>query len=157
MVSLFIFFTSCKKDNELSQTSSLNDTITSMNGRLVFSTTAKFASTFKALKENSTQTSNYNDLLASVLGKQNYNLLNKQRFLKSGNIDSTYESPSDTLVSDPVFSSLLNVDKEIEVEGTVFRITRFGTFAFMPEKRDRVLEIINLYKDKIVVNETKNS
>ena len=49
----------------------------------------------------------------------------------------------DTLILDPFFGSLLNQEREIEVNGVIFKITEYGTFFGNPLKLNRINEIID--------------
>ncbi|WP_333820243.1 hypothetical protein [Ohtaekwangia sp.] len=49
---------------------------------------------------------------------------------------------ADTLIDDPNFESVLNENHEVQVEGTLYKITPYGTYICTPEKRDRVNEIL---------------
>lgn len=91
-------------------------------------------------------TSSFNDLLKQMheqertnLDKEFYNEIEKQGFrglnkgiitrLKSGSLDPI----EDTLVPDPYFAALLNDEREIEVNGVIYKITEYGTFLTAPE------------------------
>jgi len=150
---------SCKKEEDLSLTKQQEEKIECKDGRLVFSSTSKFGSTFKTLKEGYKEVSNYNALLENVIGKSNFYSLSRRNYLKSATVDSlnTEFEEGDTLVSDPIFNSLLNADKEIEVEGTVFKITPYGTFAFQPDKKVKVEAIIELLEAGQKIDEQKLS
>ncbi|WP_142687461.1 hypothetical protein [Chitinophaga polysaccharea] len=55
---------------------------------------------------------------------------------------------NENLVPDPYFASILNDKLEVQVENTVVKITKYGTFLCMPNKLSRVYAIIkDLDKD----------
>lgn len=88
---------------------------------------------------------NYEAIIAAELG---------QSFIKNSKSNTLNDNE---LVSDPVFASMLNDDMEIEVEGTIFKITPYGTFAFLPEKRDVVLVLLTNLENGESVSESEIS
>lgn len=118
----------CKKDFDENKNTT-NDLIEFDNGRLTFGSTKKFEETIKNLKQN-----NYlslSDKLVSSIGAKNYSELFKNKSVKSKS--DIFEDEED-LVDDIEFKLLLNEDNEIEVDGTVYKITKHGTFIYIPEK-----------------------
>ncbi len=132
----------CEKEPELCTNGKQEEGIQVIDSRLAFSSTNKFAATFNQLKSEEKQLVKNEAVLVNALGKNNYELFKQKNFLNPSKTLDSNEELEDTLVSDPVFKSLLNKDREIEVEGTIFKITPHGTFAFLPEKRLKVEEII---------------
>lgn len=102
-----------------------------VDGRLVFQKKETFLETVKELKKEEKLPAE--DKLSVMLG-DNFSIFRSN--LKNA------EAEEDTLVSDPQFAALLNQKNEIEVEGTVYRITPWGTFMYTPAKRSRVEEIL---------------
>lgn len=60
----------------------------------------------------------------------------------------------DTLILDPFFGSVINEDKEVEVNGVVYKISRYGTFFGNPLKLNRINELL-VSLDSLKDNDSK--
>ncbi len=69
--------------------------------------------------------------------------------LKSGEIDVYNIQGYDTLVPNPEFARLLNIDGEIMVDNIVYKISPYGTYYFPKEKKSRFYEIFNNESDNL--------
>ncbi len=77
--------------------------------------------------------------LSIIIGEKNYQKLKQDNLVKKKNDQI---NPIDTIVTEPLFSSLLNSNGEIRVENTIYRITPYGTFMFLPDKKEFVDSLI---------------
>ncbi len=131
--SLLLFITillfSC--ENKQYETKIFDDSSFNIKeGRLVFHKSTDFSLLFNQLKQDSFL---FNDFQTTLSKNGFYNSVKNIR----------NEQEENQLVTDNVFASMLNDRLEIEVEGTVFKVTPYGTFAFLPEKQERVYELID--------------
>ena len=148
---LLLAFVSCKKE-ESQNVKTDNQGVQIKDGMLSFNNSTSFVSVVEDLK--STPYLKPETKLMSLLGKNSYLAIKKTSFLKSSTGDSSIVV-SDTLITDPTFASLLNDKREIEVENTVYRITPYGTFMFMPQLKSKVDSIILILEAGGQINETQ--
>lgn len=79
--------------------------------------------------------------------------LHQASLLRGGPIDNDPENPgdpgdgggsADVLVPDPYFATVLNENHEVQIGGTVYKVTEYGTFMCTPEKLSRVYSLIEM-------------
>lgn len=75
-----------------------------------------------------------------------------QNELKLIQLNSQDNLPSepllDKLVPDPIFASILNEKGEIQVDSTIYKVTKFGTFMIPSNKLEKLNAIISLWNSK---------
>ncbi len=138
----------CSEHEEIvsSQTFETNHPVTIIENRLNFASRDIFKNYISELIENNVEAK---VILKKYTGKINFLSLHDIKYEKllSENIarvtsDSIDILETDTLIIDPYFENLLNGDHEIQVEGTLYKVTQYGTYICLPEKRNRLNETL---------------
>ncbi len=137
---------SCNEPEESlnSQQVSFIKPVTILDDRLNFASKEIFKNYMTELVETN---SNSKIILEKYIGNGQFKSLRDIRDEKTLTLartesDSADLIEADTLVNDPHFESILNENHEIQVEGTLYKVTPYGTYICIPEKRDRVNEIL---------------
>jgi hypothetical protein len=137
-------FISCEKEESVIPSNKLvvDPSVKVVDGRLKFDNPNSFTDLLTQMHENEKQS--LDEDYYEEIEKQGFRGLNKGFItrLKSG-FDEVVE---DTLVPDPFFASLLNDEREIEVNGVLYKITEYGTFFTAPQRLDELNEIIESYR-----------
>lgn len=146
VIYLFLFLiiaVSCSniEETELLKSNELviDPTIEVVDGHIKFQTTESFRDLMSQMQTNEKPELGQN--FYAKLEEQGFCGLNKvssSSGLKSGEL----ETVEDTLIPDPYFSSLLNENREIEVNGVVYKINEYGTFFGAADRLDEINEII---------------
>ncbi|MEA3317212.1 MAG: hypothetical protein U9R54_04585 [Bacteroidota bacterium] len=137
-------FMSCEKVDEVIEPDNklvVDPTVNVVDGHLRFENSGSFNNLLEQMHEfgkSSLDKEFYDDM-----ERQGFRGLNKGLFtrLKSGSL----ETVEDTLVLDPYFAALLNDEREIEVNGVLYKITEHGTFITAPSRLDELNVIIDDY------------
>lgn len=150
-----ILFSSCQKQDILEEHST-KQSINYRNGRLVFETHEEFKTLIDKVKSNPSINSDI--FFINEIGNdyQKFNEeknITKQNLLKQQTVPSKKEEVEE-LVDDKDFSKLLNSQNEIEVEGTIYKITEYGTFICSIHKYDYLNAIIEKYENNENVQES---
>lgn len=128
------------KSNELI----VDSTIEIDDGRIKFQTTESFNELIGQMHKNEKPT--LGEDIYAKFEQQGFCGLN--RISSTTNLKSELELEEDTLIPDPYFSALLNENREIEVNGVLYKINEYGTFFSTPDKLDEINEIINEFESK---------
>lgn len=85
--------------------------------------------------------------------KKEEQISNSQVKLNS-NTQTTQEPLIEKLVPDPIFASILNENGEIQVENTIYKVTKYGTFMVPSTKIKNLDSLIVLWNSKTTSNQT---
>lgn len=148
--SLSLFISSCTKEDVLAKKKvvEIEPSVTVKNGHLNFPSVESFKNLMTQMQAN--ETPSLGDEICSKFEENGFRVLNskhKQSSKSSSNLSkfsSFVEVEEDTLIADPYFAAVLNEDKEIEVDGYVYKIDEYGTF-FGPS--DKLAEIDTIIKE----------
>lgn len=145
MIIVAAVVTSCNKDDVMN-TIKPDKNVNVVYGRLKFNSLDAFANTIKEIKANPNTKPKV--VLERILGEENYSCFENK--MKEGSINVT-----DTLVDDPAFASVLNNKGEVQVDSTIYRITPYGTFMYLPEKENQVNQKISKLEKGNTIIETE--
>lgn len=152
LIALITGFTSCEKEENIvpnEQTLSHSETnVYVENDYLVFDSKESLDIELKALQHGK------NDFINKLKVKKNFNSLknsNKdQLILKSGlSGDENLGEPDadDELVKDPYLQEVLNEEREIVVDGKLYKITEYGVLRTDPENQNELDRFIDSNPD----------
>ena len=143
IITIALFFNSCSKDDIdlLNNNIVIDKSITIVDGKMNFPSHESFEDLMTQM-HNIEKPELDNETYSKFQERGFTSLSNKKVInnLKAGGED---EFVDDTLVQDPFFASLLNENREISVNGVVYKITEQGTFFAPNDKLDRINEIID--------------
>lgn len=159
----FIFF-SCKKDNENLKSIVKTTSIKFEDGRLKINSLQSFNSLIKDAYNHKTD-KNYlqnkfskdfsNRFISFQMKKE---IQNNAILLKLNSDDNVQPEPLiDKLVPDPIFASVLNENGELQVDSTIYKVTKYGTFMIPANKLIKLNSIISLWNSKTIISQNKTS
>jgi len=157
----------CKRD-QLSPQQDIqkSQNVEVIDGRLNFVSEAQFLNCMDGLK--SSELKDASSIIEQRLGKKgkflslrDYKLKTADQFevnhantnakVSTTSEDEEQEEDDDALVPDPHLASILNTEREIQVEGMTYKITKYGTYICNPDKIGKVRQLLNDLEAKNIV------
>ncbi len=149
-LTLSLFFSGCTKEEVVTKKKmvELDPSVTVTNGHLNFQTVESFKNLMKQMQENEVPT--FDNEEYSKFEEKGFRVLNFKQKQLNNNTSSEYSKSSsvveveeDTLIADSYFAAVLNENKEIEVDGFVYKVDEYGTFYGPSDKLEEIDAIIN--------------
>lgn len=120
------------------------------NGRLAFADQSAFTASIQTAIEQKNPLFVYqNAAVRGVIERKGFTSMAGTPVFNNGRVSLEEETDSldadvadDDLVPDTYFASLLNTDRELQIEDNILRVTAQGTYICQADKYDRLLEIL---------------
>lgn len=154
LISIFCY--SCKKEiNNFKPNNNLDKSIKFESGRLKINSLKSFNSLIKDAYNHKVNSKflqekfskEFSDKFVSFQMKKENQY--KKSPIKLNSTENNQESPSlEQLVPDPIFASVINENGEIQVDSTIYKVTKYGTFMIPSNKLDELNALISLWNSK---------
>jgi hypothetical protein len=169
-IVFFFFFLACQKDNnvfdlaqnEIEETKNISGSLANepYNGNAnikKFETKLDFQNTINDLKKYDLKNLKSSPELKEIYTPKHHNFDRNKKNLANLRIEIQNEEKlifddDDEIVYDPYFASILNENREIEIEGITFRIVLEGLIAYRNNQSKQALKFSEDIKNKNLQN-----